>query len=408
MSIRHAAAVLLVLSFSTAQLHAAQAITVSGTVVDARTGAALAGVLVIVDGQPVFTETTTDGRFAVQLPAGTYTLSVSLVGYSLVRLPIEVTKAERPALTIELFEGAGRFADHVTVAGAAPVRSEGGPLPATVYGRELQALRGVVLDDPLRALHALPSVAATDDFYSEFAVRGLGFRHTGVAVDGMPSSALMHAVHGVSDGGSIAMINSDAVGSLSLSPGSHPQRLGRRIGAQAGLTPATAIARRTRARARPQRHERHDSRRRALGSRRPARGWYRAPQLSRFDPQSHRRREPARVWVYRHRSQNRLRHHAPSPDPGAGDRGHARRLPKTAEDLGLNDEAPRHGPLVAIGIDVALHARPHAAAGHHARLYDRAHLSTTSITPASRSRTARSAECGLAYRCHASRRMRHG
>ena len=249
MAIRHAAALLLVLSFSTAHLHAAQAVAIRGIVVDARTGAALAGVRITVDGQPVFTETTADGRFAVQLPPGAYTLSVSLVGYSLVRLPIELTTTERPALTIELFEGAGQFADHVTVAGAATGNSEGGPLPATLYGRELQALRGVVLDDPLRALHALPSVAATDDFYSEFAVRGLGFRHTGVAVDGMPSSALMHAVHGVSDGGSIVMINSDAVGSLSLSPGSYPQRLGRRIGAQAGLTTRDGDRERTRARA---------------------------------------------------------------------------------------------------------------------------------------------------------------
>ena len=370
MAIRHAAAVLLVLSFSTAHLHAAQAVTIRGTVVDARTGAALAGVLVTVDGQPVFTETTADGRFAVQLPAGTYTLSVSLVGYSLVRLPIEVTTAERPALTIELFEGAGQFADHVTVAGAAPGRSEGGPLPATVYGRELQALRGVVLDDPLRALHALPSVAATDDFYSEFAVRGLGFRHTGVAVDGMPSSALMHAVHGVSDGGSIVMINSDAVGSLSLSPGSYPQRLGRRIGAQAGLTTRNGDRERTRARAGLSGTSATILAEGPLGV---AEGrlvaGIGAPQLSRFDPQSHRRRQPARVRVHRHRSQTRLRHHAPSPDPGAGDRGHVD-VYRDGRGSRVERRSPRLGPLVAIGIDVALHLVG-TRRGHRACLYDR-------------------------------------
>ena len=111
-------------------------------------------------------------------------------------------------------------------------RSGVAPAGVSVYGRDLQALRGVTLDDPLRAIHALPSVAATDDFYSEFAVRGSSFRHVGLIVDGVPSRYMMHAVYGVPDGGSITMINSDAVGSLSLLPGNYRQQWGRHVGAQ--------------------------------------------------------------------------------------------------------------------------------------------------------------------------------
>jgi hypothetical protein len=93
-----------------------------------------------------------------------------------------------------------------------------------------------VLDDPLRAAQSLPSATATDDFYSEFAVRGNPFRYIGLVVDGVQSRYLMHAVNGITDGGSIAMINSETLGSVSLFPGSYPQRTGRQMGAEVGLS----------------------------------------------------------------------------------------------------------------------------------------------------------------------------
>src|SRR4029434_10161067 len=105
----------------------------------------------------------------------------------------------------------------------------------SLHGRELENLRGAVLDDPLRALQSLPAATATDDFYSEFAVRGNPFHYVGMVVDGVPTRYLMHAVNGITDGGSIAMINSEVLGSVSLLPGSYPQRTGRRLGAQVDL-----------------------------------------------------------------------------------------------------------------------------------------------------------------------------
>ena len=214
---------------------AAQEAVIAGVVIDARTARPLEGVLVRIEHQPAFAETDAAGRFRLAAPAGTHVLTASLVGYALLRQSVEGGGAGEQ-LTLRLSEGAGTFEEHVTVLGSAGAEQPGDAPAATLYGRDLQALRGVTLDDPLRALHALPSVSATDDFYSEFAVRGLPFRQTGLTVDGIPTSYMMHSVHGVSDGGSISMINSDAVGSLSLAPGSYAQRTGRRIGALAGVT----------------------------------------------------------------------------------------------------------------------------------------------------------------------------
>src|SRR5262245_2273732 len=223
------------LTMAAAAPTAVQEVVIAGVVIDARTSRPLEGVLVTIEHQPAFAETDAEGRFRLAAPAGTHVLTVSLVGYALLRQSVEASGAGAP-LTLRLPESAGTFEEHVTVSASAGAPQPGDAPAAALYRRDLQALRGVTLDDPLRALHALPSVGATDDFYSEFAVRGLPFRQTGLTVDGIPTSYMMHSVHGVPDGGSIAMINSDAVDSLSLAPGSYAQRSGRRIGARAGIT----------------------------------------------------------------------------------------------------------------------------------------------------------------------------
>jgi hypothetical protein len=139
-------------------------------------------------------------------------------------------------MTIRLSEGAGAYTERVNVSGSLRAESDAVPGGTSLHGRELETLRGAILDDPLRAIQSLPSATATDDFYSEFAVRGNPFRYAGMVVDGVPTRYLMHSVNGISDGGSIAMINSDVLGSVSLLPGSYPQRTGRRMGAEIDMT----------------------------------------------------------------------------------------------------------------------------------------------------------------------------
>jgi hypothetical protein len=223
----HALAIMLLLAGTAS----AQDLAISGTVIDARTTKPLAHVLVAVEGQPVFTETDDQGRFTLTVPHGSDRLVISLVGYALQRYRLAAGPTAAP-LEIALAEGTGPFEQQLTVAGSAAPEAESTPAGATLHAREFQALRGVTLDDPMRALHALPAATSTDDFYSEFSIRGLGFQHAGMTVDGVPTRYLMHSVHGVSDGGSITMLNSDAIQSLSLLPGGYPQRQGRRIGAE--------------------------------------------------------------------------------------------------------------------------------------------------------------------------------
>ena len=214
---------------------AQQSTTINGSVIDDRTGQPLKGVLLYVENEPVFTETAEDGRFSLTLAPGRHSIAASLIGYALLRTPIDVRPNSTTPLIIRLAEGAGTYTERVTVTGQSRSAAEDSPGGSAVFGRELQNLRGVMLDDPLRAVQALPSATATDDFYSEFAVRGNSFRHVGLTIDGVASHFLTHTVNDVVDGGSIAMVNSETLGAIALLPGSYPQKTGRSLGAQLEL-----------------------------------------------------------------------------------------------------------------------------------------------------------------------------
>jgi CarboxypepD_reg-like domain len=212
----------------------AQTGTVAGLVIDDRTDQPIKGVSVYVENQASAAETDAAGRFSLVVPQGRQTIVASVIGYALLRTDVDVAAVPLD-MTIRLSEGAGAYAERVTVAGSLQGESDSVPGGTSLYGRELETLKGAVLDDPLRAIQSLPSATATDDFYSEFAVRGNPFRHVGLVVDGIPTRYLMHTVNGITDGGSIAMINSETLESVSLLPGSYPQRTGRQLGAEVDL-----------------------------------------------------------------------------------------------------------------------------------------------------------------------------
>jgi hypothetical protein len=214
---------------------AAQTDAVTGIVIDDRTERPIKGALIYVEGQPNVAETDADGRFRLAAPQGRQTIVASVIGYALLRTEVDVAAAVLE-MTIRLSEGAGAYTERVTVSGSLRQESDSVAGATSLYGRELENLRGAVLDDPMRAMQTLPSATATDDFYSEFAVRGNPFRYVGLVVDGVPSRYLLHSVNGIDDGGSVAMINSETLGSVSLLPGSYPQRTGRQLGAEIDLT----------------------------------------------------------------------------------------------------------------------------------------------------------------------------
>jgi hypothetical protein len=212
---------------------------VTGTIVEARTGAPLAAVLVKVQatGQQAFSDA--DGRFEIaDVPSGPQTLVISVVGYGLVRRDVTIIPGETAdAATIPVAEGASTYVEDVAVS-ASPFReTESGVASQSVLGsRELLALRGLIADDPFRAAQVLPAVATGDDFRAEFSVRGLGPSNIGISVDGVDSPLLFHTVRNQDDSGSLGLVNSDILESATLLSGPHPERLNSHLGSRLDFT----------------------------------------------------------------------------------------------------------------------------------------------------------------------------
>lgn len=143
--------------------------------------------------------------------------------------PAPETPSDAPPLT--------SYHEEVTVEGWREVRQEPGVVSESTLERgELGGLRTVVSDDPIRAAHALPHVAAGDDFRSEFSVRGSAYRHVGVVIDGVATRRLQHTAYGRGNTGSLAMLHGDLVDRATLRAGAYPQRFGSTLGGQLALT----------------------------------------------------------------------------------------------------------------------------------------------------------------------------
>ena len=205
--------------------------SITGTIVDARDGTPLEKVSVRVQDTKLAVLTTSDGRFQLDdVPAGRQEVFVSSVDFILVRRVVDVVAGATLDITIPIAAGTGTYSETVNVSGGA----DESPAAAqqVLRSNELQQLRGVITNDPMRAIHVLPGVATGDDLRSEFSVRGLPVRNMNFTFEGVATPLLVHTVQGVQDGGSIAMVNGDVLNEITLSAGSYAQRYGNHTGAE--------------------------------------------------------------------------------------------------------------------------------------------------------------------------------
>src|SRR5262245_11207214 len=209
--------------------------TIRGVVLDTHGGTPVDKVLVRLQDSGRAVTTDEAGRFELdQVAVGDHELYVSAVDFILVKRSLTVAPGETTDVTIALSDGAGSMAQTVTVVGQKqePLASRPSASAQVLEAKDLQQLRGLITNDPLRAIQVLPGVATGDDFKSEFTGRGIPIYHMQFTFEGIDTSLLIHTVQRVVDTGSIAMINGDVLDQVSLAGGAYPQRVGDRLGAE--------------------------------------------------------------------------------------------------------------------------------------------------------------------------------
>jgi outer membrane cobalamin receptor len=210
-----------------------RSITLRGRVVDANSGEPMANVRVVAKLTDQSTITDDNGAFTLDLPPGPQELYITTVTYGLVKKTINVGAGTGGDVEIALNEDAAALTERVTIA-PDPFESTRttSTFEQTLNKRELQATSSILLSDPIRAAQTLPGVGSNDDFRSEFSVRGAGFDRVGVWLDGVLTDNFVHTVAGgYPDTGSLSVINSDALNSVSLLSGGSPANFGDRTAA---------------------------------------------------------------------------------------------------------------------------------------------------------------------------------
>ncbi|MBV9265123.1 MAG: TonB-dependent receptor, partial [Acidobacteriaceae bacterium] len=201
---------------------------IRGIVLDSNSGEPLSNVAIQIAGLRSRTISDSTGHFHLRdIPAGDHSLNVSTIGYWPVTAQFHIDTEEAKEFEVVLTPETQRRVDTVSV----PARYNSLPdAPAllSLSGYELKNLSSVLVDDPLRAVQALPGVSSNDDFEARFSLRGAGFDRIGVYLDGILLHEPFHTIATIGASGSITALNTDLIETLDLYEAAYPVRFGDR------------------------------------------------------------------------------------------------------------------------------------------------------------------------------------
>ena len=147
---------------------AAQSIAVTGRVVDAVSGRAVAGVQVTIGSRTIVTDA--EGRFQLDVSAGRWEIDVKARDYLPRTIAVDAGSQSVAPIEIQLVPREG-FEEHLEVTAPEPPPPPEGPASLPLRPKQVLSTAGS-LDNPFRTLQTLPGVVGTDEFGSKLSVRG--------------------------------------------------------------------------------------------------------------------------------------------------------------------------------------------------------------------------------------------
>ncbi|RMH68393.1 MAG: TonB-dependent receptor [Gemmatimonadetes bacterium] len=162
--------------------------TITGTVEDFNFNERLPYVNIVLLGTNRGTVTNANGEFTLKnVPAGTYSIRASFIGYAPITREIEVKAGE--TTTVEFFLEEAALAGHEVLVQASRARERETPVAFTEVNEEIIQERVASLDVPL-VLNTTPSVYSTESGGgagdARLNIRGFNQRNIAVMINGVP------------------------------------------------------------------------------------------------------------------------------------------------------------------------------------------------------------------------------
>ncbi|WP_367390787.1 TonB-dependent receptor [Lewinella sp. LCG006] len=214
---------LLALALSTLSLQAQEKFSLSGYISDGETGETLIGATVYVPALQQGVTSNEYGFYSLTLPAATYEVEYSYVGFETIKETIELNK--NTTLSLELGGSAQQLEEVVVTSEAANRNVSDLQMSTNSMNMEtlkkLPALLGEV--EVLRSIQLLPGVSTVGEGATGFNVRGGSIDQNLVLLDEAPVYNSAHLF------GFFSVFNPDAVKDVELFKGGIPARYGGRL-----------------------------------------------------------------------------------------------------------------------------------------------------------------------------------
>lgn len=194
---------------------------VEGRVVESVTEAPIVGANIVVAGTDFGTATESDGRYLLRLPAGTYVLRISAVGYTSSTDTVNVSAGRTSRLDATLATALYEM-EGITVE-ETPSSSDPG-----VYDLSPEEVRNI--PSPFKgfqSLKVLPGVATNNELSNQYSVRGGGFNENLIFINGFEVHMPFRPKQGEQEG--LGLLNPEMASRITLYTGGFPARYGGKL-----------------------------------------------------------------------------------------------------------------------------------------------------------------------------------
>ncbi len=198
--------------------------SLNGFIRDAETGETLLGATVLISGTERGATTNTAGYYVINnVPAGSYSVRFSYIGYAEKRVEVTLEEGETKRLDIELAP-VDYTLEEMVITSEREQEERQNIGTASISTELIKSVPSVLQADVFRSVQLLPGVKAASDFSSGLYIRGGGPDQTLILLD---RTTVYNPSHFF---GFFSTFNPDAIKDVRLYKGAYPATYGGRLG----------------------------------------------------------------------------------------------------------------------------------------------------------------------------------